>query len=189
MTHDSKTDAGALRLEALRAARDFIDPDRDPPRMTNRELVALIDAALRAPAQSCDAGSETLALQAVRADERLACWKIAENERATAMPDKQAWLVAFDIANAIKMRDFTPTPAAESAEPSKSDEDEEMRRAREFLREKPSTSYLQRKMQITYNHASGLIRALENEGFISGADSAGRRTVLHPSASRETPNG
>lgn len=45
-----------------------------------------------------------LALQAAREDERLACWKIAEEERRTAPPDKQAWLVAFDIANAIKMR-------------------------------------------------------------------------------------
>ncbi len=43
---------------------------------------------------------------AIRADERLACWKIAENERATAPVDKAAWLVAFDIANAIKMRDY-----------------------------------------------------------------------------------
>lgn len=42
--------------------------------------------------------------QAIREDERLACWKIAENERATASVDKAAWLVAFDIANQIKMR-------------------------------------------------------------------------------------
>lgn len=49
--------------------------------------------------------TETLDSKATRADERLACWKIAENERATAPVDKQAWLVAFDIANAIKMRD------------------------------------------------------------------------------------
>lgn len=50
--------------------------------------------------------AEPVALQATREDERLACWKIAENERATAPADKQAWLVAFDIANAIKSRGF-----------------------------------------------------------------------------------
>ncbi|MDB5606697.1 MAG: hypothetical protein JWP25_3597 [Bradyrhizobium sp.] len=54
---------------------------------------------------------EGLALQAVRADERIACWKIAEKERdalKNADPKKAAWLVAFDIANAIKRRDSTP---------------------------------------------------------------------------------
>lgn len=30
----------------LRTARDFIDPDRSPPRTTNRELVAELNAAL-----------------------------------------------------------------------------------------------------------------------------------------------
>ena len=51
--------------------------------------------------------TEPLALQAAREDERLACWKIAEEERKTAAVDKPAWLVAFDIANAIKMRGHT----------------------------------------------------------------------------------
>lgn len=63
-----------------------------------------------------DAGRETPALQAVRADERLACWKIADKERnalKNAGPDndKAAWLVAFDIANGIKMRDLASPPA------------------------------------------------------------------------------
>jgi hypothetical protein len=49
---------------------------------------------------------EPLSLQAVREDERMACWKIAEAERASAAVDKQAWLVAFDIANAIKARGY-----------------------------------------------------------------------------------
>lgn len=31
---------------ALLLAREFIDPDRDPPRMTNREVVQIIDIAL-----------------------------------------------------------------------------------------------------------------------------------------------
>ncbi len=34
---------------ALLLARDFIDPDRDPPRMTNREIVALLNVALNYP--------------------------------------------------------------------------------------------------------------------------------------------
>lgn len=49
----------------------------------------------------------SLAIQAAREDERLACWKIADKERTAlknACPEKAAWLVAFDIANAIKMR-------------------------------------------------------------------------------------
>jgi len=54
----------------------------------------------------------------------------------------------------------------------------ELSSARIFLREKPSTSYLQRKMSITYNRAMRLMEALENEGFISAPDSAGCRTVL-----------
>lgn len=65
--------------------------------------------------------------------------------------------------------------------------DTEIATAKAFLREKPSTSYLQRKMQITYNHACSLMTALEREGFISLADSQGRRTVLLPSTDRGTP--
>jgi hypothetical protein len=55
---------------------------------------------------------EPLSLQAVREDERMACWKIAEAERASAAVDKQAWIVAFDIANAIKARGY-PLPSTD----------------------------------------------------------------------------
>lgn len=47
-----------------------------------------------------------LALQAIRAEERFACWKIADEARKNDPRDKAGWLVAFDIANQIKMRDF-----------------------------------------------------------------------------------
>ncbi len=36
--------------EALETARDFIDPDRDPPRIANREIVSMLNAALSTPA-------------------------------------------------------------------------------------------------------------------------------------------
>lgn len=65
------------------------------------------------------------------------------------------------------------------------DRQNDIERAKVLLREKPSTSYLQRKMQITYNKASSIITALEEEGFISSSDSAGRRTVLVPSTQRD----
>ena len=80
--------------------------------MTIKHLIKQRDEA-RAHAQRAQ---EPLSLQAVREDERLACWKIADRERTAlknADPTKAAWLVAFDIANAIKMRGtaLTSTPS------------------------------------------------------------------------------
>lgn len=45
-------------------------------------------------------------------------------------------------------------------------------------RSKASTSYLQRKMQWTYNRAAAVIEALVAEGWVTEPDSAGRRFVL-----------
>ena len=51
-------------------------------------------------------------------------------------------------------------------------------RARQLVLEKPSTSYVQRHLMICYNHACELMEHFENEGIISKANSAGKRTVL-----------
>lgn len=53
----------------------------------------------------------------------------------------------------------------------------EVEAARRFAREKPSTSYLQRRMQIPYDHACRLMELLEAEGTVSERNSAGKRTV------------
>lgn len=55
----SYPDNTALR-QVLEQARDFIDPDRDPPRINNRKLVMKINAVLsRVDAQgSGDCGAE-----------------------------------------------------------------------------------------------------------------------------------
>lgn len=50
--------------------------------------------------------------------------------------------------------------------------------ARKLARMKPSTSYLQRKMQIPYSHALRLMELLEAEGTVSPRNSAGLRSVL-----------
>lgn len=50
--------------------------------------------------------------------------------------------------------------------------------ARKLAREKPSTSYLQRKMLIPYSMAMVLMEILEEEGVVSKANSAGARQVL-----------
>lgn len=47
-TPSPSQDAGSV-VRALELARDYIDPDRDPPRIKNRELVKLIEAALAFP--------------------------------------------------------------------------------------------------------------------------------------------
>ena len=46
----------------------------------------------------------------------------------------------------------------------------EVATARKYAREKPSTSYLQRMMQIPYTHASRLMGLLEAEGVMTYAD-------------------
>jgi recombination associated protein RdgC len=55
---------------------------------------------------------------------------------------------------------------------------EEIELARTLAREKPSTSFLQRKMQIGYNRASALMDILEAEERVSEPGPAGVRTVL-----------
>ena len=45
---------------------------------------------------------------------------------------------------------------------------------------KPSTSYVQRRLQIGYNRAASLIERMEKEGVISAANHAGKREVLAP---------
>jgi hypothetical protein len=49
--------------------------------------------------------------------------------------------------------------------------------ARKLAREKPSISYLQRKMLISYTDAMILMDILEEEGTVSKRNSAGLRTV------------
>lgn len=58
----------------------------------------------------------------------------------------------------------------------------EVEAARKFAREKPSTSYLQRRMQIPYSHATRLMGLLEAEGLVSARNAAGKRTILHPNS-------
>lgn len=50
--------------------------------------------------------------------------------------------------------------------------------ARVFVREKPSTSYLQRRMQIGYNRAAEIMEFFEQEGMVSSPNSSGMRTLL-----------
>lgn len=60
-------------------------------------------------------------------------------------------------------------------------EDALYERAKVFAtRDKPSTSYLQRRLEIGYNQAAGLIGRMEAEGLISKPNRAGLRTVLVP---------
>jgi DNA segregation ATPase FtsK/SpoIIIE-like protein len=51
-------------------------------------------------------------------------------------------------------------------------------RARQFVLEKPSTSYVQRKLMIGYNHACELMEHFEAEGLISPRRADGKREVL-----------
>lgn len=51
-------------------------------------------------------------------------------------------------------------------------------RARQFAIEKPSTSYIQRKLMIGYNHACELMEHFEEEGIVSPRRADGTRAVL-----------
>jgi hypothetical protein len=57
-------------------------------------------------------------------------------------------------------------------------------RARLLVIEKPSTSYIQRKLMIGYNHAAELMEHFESEGIISTPNRAGKRDVLSETATR-----
>ena len=55
---------------------------------------------------------------------------------------------------------------------------EVIEQARVFVMEKPSTSYIQRKMQIGYNRAADLMDHFEEEGFVSAPMADGTRKLL-----------
>lgn len=54
--------------------------------------------------------------------------------------------------------------------------DAEIAAATKFAAEKPSTSYLQRKMQIPYSHAMRLMDYMEACGVVSPRNAVGLRT-------------
>ena len=58
--------------------------------------------------------------------------------------------------------------------------DELFDRAVDIVRrdKKASTSYLQRRLQVGYNRAAGLVERMEKEGIISPANHAGKREIL-----------
>lgn len=45
---------------------------------------------------------------------------------------------------------------------------------------KPSTSYVQRKLQLNYNTASALMDRMEREGIVGPRNHAGMREILPP---------
>lgn len=53
-----------------------------------------------------------------------------------------------------------------------------LERARQFALEKPSVSYIQRKLMIGYNQACEIMEHFEDQGVVSRCDSHGQRTVL-----------
>jgi DNA segregation ATPase FtsK/SpoIIIE-like protein len=61
--------------------------------------------------------------------------------------------------------------------------DAEMEAARRHVRVKPSTSYLQRMMQIPYSHATRLMECLEAERFVTPRRANGSRD-LGPAANQ-----
>lgn len=46
--------------------------------------------------------------------------------------------------------------------------------------DKPSVTYIQRRLQLGYNRAAALMERLEREGFVTPADASGLRTLLTP---------
>lgn len=48
--------------------------------------------------------------------------------------------------------------------------------------DKPSTSYVQRRLQLGYNRAASLIERMEREGVVSPADHAGKRQIISAAA-------
>ena len=44
--------------------------------------------------------------------------------------------------------------------------------------QKVSTSFIQRYLQIGYNRAARIVEQMEEDGYISEANNAGKRTVL-----------
>lgn len=108
----------------------------------------------------------------VDAGETVKLWDFGSEQMAKDFIKLQGWKAA-----AAKL--LAPKPAA--SRPSilrPADTLEFVEQARAFVREKPSTSYMQRRMQIGYNHAAELMEKFEREGVVSTPNSAGLRTVL-----------
>jgi len=56
---------------------------------------------------------------------------------------------------------------------------DDLETARKLVREKPSTSYLQRKMLISYTEAMVIMDILEEEGIVSKRNAAGLRSLTN----------
>lgn len=74
-------------------------------------------------------------------------------------------------------QDLRNHPAVKAAE-AVLNSPEFIEQCRVHVREKPSTSYLQRKMQIGCNRASAIMEQFEAEGMVSKPNHVGLRTVL-----------
>jgi len=85
-----------------------------------------------------------------------------------------------DNAPSADKRSGAPGGGASAANSGSKDEEELYNRALEVVRltNRASTSHLQRKMGIGYNHAARLIDALEERGVIGPAKGAGPRDIL-----------
>lgn len=80
-----------------------------------------------------------------------------------------------------RLRRILDGPLSAAPAPEGGAVDDLYERAKVFAtRDKPSTSYLQRRLQITFNQASSLIERMESEGLVSKANAAGIRTILVP---------
>lgn len=64
----------------------------------------------------------------------------------------------------------------------------EMEKAKAFVQEKPSTSYLQRMMGIPYGRASSLIAVMEEIGIVSERKPDGTRTLRERPPSTTSPD-
>lgn len=86
-----------------------------------------------------------------------------------------------DPEEAVKMVDgyrAMAKAALEAAEGVRqADKNVEIETARKIVREKPSTSYLQRRMGIPYNHAMRLMGQMEAEGVVSAPNASNVRTL------------
>lgn len=88
------------------------------------------------------------------------------------------WMRDLVRANAHKIGRLEAKPQQGPAPTRPENTSEVIEQARVFVREKPSTSYLQRRMQIGYNRAADIMEFFEAEGMISAPSASGVRTLL-----------
>jgi DNA segregation ATPase FtsK/SpoIIIE-like protein len=174
-------------LPAMTKAQEMLDLAEDIEAVTGPGIMS--DLPLSRDERKLIISTLRAAAQPQSPEHEIAKWRDDALEKAALIVLQ--WgadpAIAFDI-RALKTSPATsnapnkPAGISHGGVPTES----ELAMALGFILEKPSVSYIQRRMGLTYNRAMAIMETLENDGVVSRPSKSGARTILsHTRPDRE----